>query len=239
MKKRVLIVQLGIVALCAFAWAQLVLNFPFPGPLVKPLLPPKLRWPSAEVAAWVEAQSYDPGFVEYFFRDPERRVPPGSNLVSPSDGLVMGTPYQNGISYFATTLSFFDVHVVRSPAAGIVKSIDSEGLYFDRDRGKELIFLRGKEAPVQQIVTLGTSYGDIRVRLITSYWASRIKIWVHPGEHVAKGQRIGRILLGSNVVVELPGQMQKFLVREGERVWAGETVILKDQNAGEGGKLPD
>ena len=239
MKNRTLIVQLGIVAVCAYAWAQLILNFPFPGPLVKPVLPPKLRWPSAEVIGWIEAQSYDPGFVQYFFRDPERRVPPGSNLVSPSDGVVMGTPYQNGISYFATTLSFWDVHVVRSPVSGTVKSIDSEGFYFDRERGKELIFLRGKDAPVQQIITLATRYGDIRVRLITSYWASRIKVSVYPGQHVEKGQRVGRILLGSEVVVELPGNMRKFLVHGGERVRAGETVILAGKDLGEGGKLPD
>lgn len=243
MKKPVLIIQLGIVFVCAVALAQLILNFPFPGPFVKPLLPPNLRWPSAQVAAWIEAQNYDPGFLEFFVRDPERRIPPGPGLVSPSDGVVQGTPFQDGISYFATRLSFWDVHVVRSPVAGTVKSIELEGFYFPREaseeRRKELVFLRGKEAPVQQIVTLGTSYGDIRVRLITSYWASRIKVWVHPGQQVEKGERIGRILLGSNVVVELPGEIRKFFVREGERVWAGETVIVTGQDLGQGNKAPD
>jgi phosphatidylserine decarboxylase len=243
MKKPILILQLGIVAVCAVALAQLTLNFPFPGPFIKPFLPPKLRWPNAQIEAWVEAQNYDPGFLQYFFRDPERRIPLGQNLVSPSDGVIQGTPFQSGISYFATRLSFWDVHIVRSPVAGTVKSIESEGFYFPREssdeRRKELVFLRGKEAPVQQIVTLATSYGDIRVRLITSYWASRIKIWVHPGQQVEKGERLGRILLGSNVVLELPGDMRRFLVHEGERVWAGETVILTDKDLGERGKLPD
>ena len=28
---------------------KLVINFPYPSPLIKPFLPPKLRWPTAQV----------------------------------------------------------------------------------------------------------------------------------------------------------------------------------------------
>ncbi|HEX3486447.1 MAG TPA: hypothetical protein VHT51_15390, partial [Micropepsaceae bacterium] len=71
MHKRILAFQIGVVAFCLIAISELVVNFPFPSPLVGPLLPPKLRWPADQVAACVESQNYDPGFLQFFYRDPE------------------------------------------------------------------------------------------------------------------------------------------------------------------------
>src|SRR5438874_1067349 len=204
-------------------------GFPYPGPIIRPLLPPRLRWPETEIRAWVEAENFAPGFLEYFARDPERRIPAGDNLVSPADGVITAISQQDAITYFVVGLSFWDVHVVRTPLAGTVTAVESEGILLDRyptqQRMKEMIFLHGKEAPVQQIVTLDTSYGQVKVRLITSYWASRLKVSVHPGQKLQKGERIGRILLGSTVALELPGDVTGFSVRERQRVAAGETII--------------
>ena len=110
------------------------------------------------------------------------------------------------------SLSFWDVHVVRTPVAGIVTNIEMEGSYLDELPGpeqvREMMFLRGKAAPVQVIITLATAQGEVRIRMITSYWASRLKVWVGPGTVLAKGDRIGRIVLGSTVVAEFPGQAE-------------------------------
>jgi phosphatidylserine decarboxylase len=67
-------------------------------------------------------------FFLWFFRDPERAVPPGEGvIVSPGDGLVTETvtiatpegPRQR-ISIF---LSVFDVHVNRSPIGGVLSHV--------------------------------------------------------------------------------------------------------------------
>jgi phosphatidylserine decarboxylase len=225
---RTLLIQTGLLAVCVIAVAQMVINFPFPSPLIKPMLPPNLRWPTAQIQAWVESGNFGGDFLEFFARDPERTVPLGQNIVSPSDGNVQGTPFQDGITYLVVGLSFWDVHVVRTPIAGTVKSVEQEGLHFTRnltsENQREMVFLRGKDAPVQQIVTLDTTYGEIKIRLITSYWASRIKVWVTPGQSLMKGERIGRILLGSTVAVEFPGNIQ-FAVRPRQQVIGGETII--------------
>ncbi|SRR6266446_949048 len=230
MPRRTLIIQLGIISSCVIAVVQLVVHFPFPSPLIKPLLPPKQRWPTEQVETWVEAQNYDPSFLEFFARDPERIVPPGQNLVSPADGLVSSIPKENGVTYFNVSLSFWDVHVVRTPVAGVVTDISQEGLTFFRDRSevKDQVYLKGKDAPVQQIVTLNTDYGEVRLRLITSYWASRLKVWVHKGDRLEKGQRIGRILLGSSVVAEFQGSVD-FAVQPNARVVGGETIIFRGE----------
>src|SRR5215472_217151 len=74
-------------------------------------------------------------FTLWFFRDPRRAIPSGIGLVvSPADGLVTETvrintpegPKQR-ISIF---LNFFDVHVNRSPIAGVLTSVRyQKGLY--------------------------------------------------------------------------------------------------------------
>jgi phosphatidylserine decarboxylase len=224
--KQTLFLQLGILTICGLVVTDLLTNFPFPSPVIKPLLPPRLRWPSEQVARWVEAGNFEPGFLEYFARDPERTVPPGHNLTSPADGVIKDILTQNGISYFIVGLSFWDVHVVRTPVAGVVKRVEQEGFSVFRDRSEtdDQIYLRGKDGPVQQIVTLDTEYGEVKVRLITSYWASRIKVRVNQGERLEKGQRIGRIVLGSSVVAELPPSIA-YSAKKGDRVVGGETII--------------
>ena len=233
--KRILILQLVLLSACLFVVTQLAFNFPFPSPLIKPYLPPLQRWPETQIKNWVESGTFDRDFLNFFARDPERIVPPGRNLVSPADGVVQTTAFRDGITYLVVGLSFWDVHVVRTPVDGVVKSIEQEGFYLTRNAGKdelkEAIFLRGKAAPVQQIVTLATDYGEVKVRLITSYWASRLKVWVHEGQKIAKGERIGRIVLGSTVVAEIPGK-PALAVKQAQRVVGGETIVL------ESGALP-
>ena len=73
---------------------------------------------------------------------------------------------------------------------------------------------------------LATDVGQVAVRLITSLAARRIETWVREGEEIKRGQRIGRILLGSTVVLELPAAVN-LLVHAGDRVWAGETAVAE------------
>jgi len=225
----ILVVQLVLIALCAFVVGEWAANFPYPSPLIKPILSPKLRWPTEQVMGWIETQNIDPAFKKFFYRDPDRQVPSGPSLVAAADGLVQAAEYRDGVTFLVIGLSFWDVHVVRTPIAGRVESIDTAGVYYPRFPTREerdvAFFLHDKAAPVQQIVTLGTSIGQVKVRLLTSYWASRIKIWAHPGQILNKGQRLGRILLGSTVVVEFPGRVE-LAVKKGQRVLAGETVVV-------------
>lgn len=232
--RSVLILQLVLIALSVFAVGEWAVKFPYPSPLIKPFLSPKLRWPTEEIMNWVETQNIDPAYKRFFYRDPDRHVPPGPNLVAAADGMVQAVAYRDGITFLVIGLSFWDVHVVRTPIAGTVESIDNEGSFYSRfpthaERDADF-FLRGKAAPVQQIVSLKTKLGEVRVRFITSYWASRIKVWAYPGEQLEKGQRLGRMLLGSTVIVELPGKFP-IAVRHGQHITAGETIISSESGS--------
>lgn len=226
--KRVLAIQAVIIAASIFAAAEWASHFPFPSPLVKPFLPPQERWPTDQVMAWVESGNYDRSFLDYFARDPDRVVPAGPDAVSPADGVIKDIVTRDSTAFFVVGLSFWDVHVVRTPVDGVVKKIEQQGLTFFRNSSEtaDEVYLHDKPGPVQQILTLETSYGELKLRLITSYWASRLKVWVHEGDRLAKGERVGRILLGSSVVVDFPANLA-FSVKRGQRVVGGETIIAK------------
>jgi phosphatidylserine decarboxylase len=227
--KRVLLLQVAILTFCVWAVTELVANFPFPSPLIKPFLPPTIRWPSDQIKDWVNAGDFSPDFLEYFARDPERVVPPGPVWVAPADGVIGPQLFRDGNSYLIVKMSFWDVHVIRAPLAGVVTALDEEGIRVERDQptpeqSVEDIYERGKDAPVQKIVTIKTEFGEVKVRMISSYWASRLRVWVHVGQKLSKGERIGRILIGSTTVFEVPGKID-FLIKPGVHVSGGQSVI--------------
>jgi phosphatidylserine decarboxylase len=59
-------------------------------------------------------------FCLYFFRDPDREVPPGPVAVSPADGKVVVVKPENGGQRISIFLNVFDVHVNRTPIPGLI-----------------------------------------------------------------------------------------------------------------------
>ena len=82
----------------------------------------------------------------------------------------------------------------------------------------------GQVLPVQTRIALETDIGPVAIRLITSVAARRIETWVHAGEQIRRGQRVGRILLGSTVVLEVPDEYV-CTCELGSHVRAGETIL--------------
>jgi phosphatidylserine decarboxylase len=221
-----MVLQAIVLLALVIALVILCLYFPYPSPLVRRWLPPRKRWPETQIRRWLKDGRFHQAFLNHFYSDPERIAPPGKSLVAPADGVVTSVDARDGVRYLVIALSFWDMHVQRSPVAGKVLSVQSLGDdYMDGD-GREFAFLREKTCPVQKRLVVATEIGQIAVRLITSLAARRIETWVREGEDIERGQRIGRILLGSTVVLELPAGM-KLMVRTGDRVWAGETEVAE------------
>ena len=216
------LVLAGLVAALAAWWIW----FPYPSPLIRRWLPIRKRWPEAQVRGWLVNGRFQPAFLRYFYRDPERIPPPGESLLAPADGLITSAKVRDGTRYIVIALSFWDMHVQRSPLSGRVARVESHGSDFMDGEGREFAFLRDKPCPVQKRLVVATGAGEIAVRLITSLAARRIEAWVREGEAIERGQRIGRILLGSTVVLELPVHAN-LLVKVGDRVRAGETEIAE------------
>ncbi len=166
------------------------------------------------------------GFCGFFFRDPERRPPEDpAALVAPADGRVTevgsageGNPETRRVSIF---LSVFDVHINRSPTAGRVEAVRyREGEFRAAFRGDAAARNERNE------LELRTARGTMRIHQIAGVLARRIVCRARPGHRLAAGERFGLIRFGSRTDVLLPPGVE-VLVRAGDRVRGGETVIAR------------
>ena len=200
--------------------------------------------------------------VYRFYRDPERTAPDRDDVVlSPADGEViyvyeaqhgvLPTAAKSGRRYtlqelvkttlqttdatvIGIALNFLDVHVNRAPIAGRV--------VLQRRHGGPFHSLRKLESVIDNervTIVIEKSGFEVAVVLIASRLVRRIVEFVHEGETVALGQRIGAIRFGSQVDVVIPhASGLEVLARTGERVVAGESLLAvtgsRDRVAGQG-----
>jgi phosphatidylserine decarboxylase len=174
--------------------------------------------------AWAIAPVLLAAFFLWFFRDPRRTIPEGLGLiVSPGDGLVTETaviatpdgPRQR-ISIF---LSVFDVHVNRSPIAGVLTSVRYQ-------KGQYLNAMNPASADrnEQNAVTVYGQGIEVIFKQIAGLLARRIVFNFREGDAVERGQRVGLIKFGSRVDVVLPVEAV-LRVKVGERVKGGASVL--------------
>ncbi|MFB6270108.1 MAG: protein sorting system archaetidylserine decarboxylase [Halobacterium sp.] len=158
-------------------------------------------------------------FVLWFHRDPERS-PAGAGAVSPADGKVsVIREDDDGRVRVGVFMNVHDVHVNRAPLDGTVESVEH------RPGGHRPAF--DKESEHNERVRI--ECGAFEVVLIAGAFARRIHPYVEAGDDVARGDRIGHISFGSRADVVLPREYdtQDVVVRDGESVTAGETVLAR------------
>lgn len=168
----------------------------------------------------------DEQFLAWFNRDPDRLIPEDPNIiVSPADGFIAAAGLVDGKHHVLIEMRYTDVHVQRVPMDGVVVTVAGEGKPLSRGLTIGDYTLE-KMAPYQKWTILRTEIGEIVVRQITSFFANRIEVFVHEGQKVKRGQRLGRVLAGSNVVLEMPMNVQ-VLVHVGQEVLGGQTIIAR------------
>lgn len=167
-------------------------------------------------------------FCLWFFRDPERQIPdaPGA-VVSPGDGkvtdvsIIASSENSSGakrarISIF---LNVFNVHVNRSPIAGVIRDVRYQ-------RGKFLNAMGPHSADEneQNIVTVEGEGRTVVFKQIAGLIARRIVFNFKVGDTVARGQRVGLIKFGSRVDVVFDSDAA-IQVKPGDHVQGGATVL--------------
>ena len=168
-------------------------------------------------------------FTIAFFRDPNRPVPAGSNLiVAPADGRVRDIVDLDEKEILKTKtrrvgifLSIFDVHTNRAPIDGrIVYRQHHAGLCLDaRDPNCS-------EKNEAMTWAFENPRGRIVVRQLTGAIARRIVAWANVGDKLKKGERFGMIRFGSRTELYLPLNAE-VLVKTGDHVSGGSTVIAR------------
>jgi phosphatidylserine decarboxylase len=186
-----------------------------------------LGWIMVGITIWVAA----------FFRDPVRTTPQGDNLVvAPADGLITmiarvppprelagpdGLPDEE-MTRVSIFMSVFDVHINRSPVTGRVRRMTYvPGKFVNADLDKA-----SEENERQHFLIEAEGGYLLAVTQIAGLVARRILTFVHEGDAVAAGQRIGMIRFGSRVDVYLPAGTGPSVLL-GQRAIAGETVLAE------------
>lgn len=196
-------------------------------------------------------------FFYRFFRNPPRKIPGSKNdIVSGADGRVIYIKELEAnqppvsvkklriskISEITKTdilkhpcyligiaMTLFDVHMNRAPIDGeivLVKHTDGTAI--------------GLNTPVSTIQnernTMVIQRDDgimVGIVQIAARWVDRCILSANEGDRVERGQIIGKIRWGSQLDMVIP-RNSEILVREGEQVFAGSTIIAKYLGSDEG-----
>lgn len=184
-------------------------------------------------------------FSIVFYRDPERSIPIEKNIIiSPADGKVISIdavkdgeiPFtiKNGEKIYLpelkgiiegnfTMVSIFmgvlDVHVNRAPVCGqVIDIIYIEGGHFPAFGD---VFTQNE----RNIVVIDGDTRTVTIQIAGTV-ARRIDCFVNEGQTLDRGDKIGRIKLGSQVVVMYPSSSLT-RIKVGDKVKAGETIIAE------------
>ncbi len=164
------------------------------------------------------------GFFLWFFRDPERAVPDDAGLVvAPADGKVtaVSPATWNGKEYVRISifLNVFNVHVNRSPMAGVIRSAKYQA-------GKFLNAMNPASAELneQNTVTVEGEGHTIIFKQIAGLLARRVVFTKKAGDAVQRGERIGLMKFSSRMDVFLE-RSAAIQVKTGDHVKGGSSVL--------------
>jgi phosphatidylserine decarboxylase len=170
------------------------------------------------------------GYLLVFFRDPVRVASPDpADIVAGAEGKVMSVVDVDETEFLKTKavrisifLSLIDVHVNRAPIAG--KVVHAQ--YYP---GARYFTFEEKSSEMNQhssIVIRGEKTSCV-VKQIVGPVARRVVYWLEPGQELVKGERIGMMKFGSRLDMYFPREDVEVLVKRGDKVRAGETVVAR------------
>jgi phosphatidylserine decarboxylase len=169
-----------------------------------------------------------------FFRDPERRSPQDEAvLVAPADGTIVDIETISAqigsvpICKIGIFLSIFSVHINRAPCSVQVEKISyHKGRYINAmnplagkvNESNDLTLRRVKD-PKDSLI----------VRQVSGAIARRIVCAAKDGQELTQGEAFGMIKFGSRTELHVPsdGKNVECMVRVGDKVKAGETVLVR------------
>lgn len=170
-------------------------------------------------------------FVFYFFRDPNRAIPTEPGLVvSPADGKIVDIVHLDSAEFvdepavkIGIFLSVFNVHVNRAALAGRVQRLAYHP-------GQFVNALSPRSAEVNERLEIAcmedqAPFRRFVIKQIAGLIARRIVCELHPGQSIARGERIGMIKFGSRTELILPAKGLELLVSIGSVVQGGSTVL--------------
>lgn len=155
-------------------------------------------------------------------------APGNKAVVSPADGVIKSvqevtTP--NGKKYTVTSIfiGIQDIHTQVYPVNGLILKAEYFPTRVFNDARKDTA-TENEHLDTHLLVGGGD---EIIVRQIAGKVARRIEAYHPVGTEVVQGQSLGRITLGSGCELYLPKEKFGVLVKEGNKVKVGSTVLAR------------
>ena len=171
-------------------------------------------------------------WIYYFFRDPERfSINDENYLLSPADGIISQIKESEGPSELGLEnkkftrvsifMNAFNCHVNRVPSSGkIDKIFYKPGKYLNASLDK------ASDENERNYLKMTNTNGDhLILAQIAGLIARRIVCEARENDEVRQGDRFGIIRFGSRV--DLYFENYKIMVKENQKMIAGETIIAK------------
>lgn len=165
-------------------------------------------------------------FMVYFFRDPDRAVPPEPGFVSAADGTVVTIRKEREDRFLkaevlkiSVFMSPLNVHVNRAPCHGTVSEVLHTPGGFSAAYKDEASLKNESTAMV-----LECEGGPILVKQVAGFLARRTVCRVRAGDRLDRGERFGMIKFSSRLDHYLPADAE-VKVALNDKVKAGETIL--------------
>lgn len=197
----------------------------------------------------------------WFLRNPTRKIPLGNNIVSPADGRIVkiikydyrAQPTVNADGFeiqenkigkvlvktkdvsmrgwlIVIMMNIHNMHRQKSPLDGEILSVKySKGKFFNAIRKAHN--MRASLENENNEILIKTAIGNIKVIQVAGVMAKKIVCTVEEGQRVLKGDPLGLIKLGSQVILVLPEENVELKVKEKDKVKAGSAIIAEIINA--------
>lgn len=174
-------------------------------------------------------------FTIFFFRNPPRKIEENDKrILSPADGRILSIKkIENDeilnceVYKISIFLSLFNVHVNRTPIKGKV-------FYKKYIPGKFFPAFKSHASELNERNIIGIENDKLKLLVIqiTGFVARRIVDWVQINDTLKQGELYGLIKFGSCTEIIVPTKNINILVKEGQKVRGGKTIIgeVEDEN---------
>ncbi len=174
-------------------------------------------------------------FMLFFFRDPERVPACGPDeFVSAADGTVRSVEFMEEPRFLkcpavriSVFLSPFNVHVNRHALGGEIQAAG-----YTPGRHLFTMDARSSEVNEHSSILIRGERTQCLERQIVGPVVRRVVFWQGAGARVEKGQRLGMMKFGSRMDLYFPAAEVEAVVRRGDKVAAGLTVVARLKKAG-------
>ncbi len=184
-----------------------------------------------------------------FLRNPKRDIPKGNNIISPANGKIiriidtskskieflkkgifgkiklMSKDIDEKSYVICIMMNIHNIHIQRSPISGkITAQKYSKGTFMNVVFGSsDLAWIENEKNEI----TIFNKEKNLKIKVVqvAGCMAKKIESYVKKNQKINKGQDMGHIALGSEVIVIIPKDKISLRVKEHDKVIDGETIL--------------